>query len=90
MVSVSLFLPDMFLEPENFIPSNPLVTPDHIKPEWYFLWAYAILRAVPNKFGGVMILFGAILVLLVLPLVDVRKAEVGCSGCVVKQVMFWG
>lgn len=54
-------------DPENFIPANPLVTPVHIQPEWYFLFAYAILRSIPNKLGGVIALAGAVLILLVLP-----------------------
>lgn len=79
MLLVSLILPDLFLEPENFIPANPLVTPAHIKPEWYFLWVYAILRAIPNKLGGVVALFMAILILGVLPFIDVRKRTAGAS-----------
>ena len=78
MLVVRLLLPDLFLEPENYIPANPLRTPAHIKPEWYFLWVYAILRAVPNKLGGVVALFGAILILAVLPLMGRRKHMIGC------------
>lgn len=55
-------------DPENFITANPLVTPIHIQPEWYFLFAYAILRSIPNKLGGVIALAIAILILLVLVL----------------------
>jgi len=47
----------------NFIPSNPLVTPIHIQPEWYFLFTYAILRSIPNKLGGVFLIASAFLVL---------------------------
>ena len=50
-------------DPENFISANSLSSPIHIKPEWYFLWAYAILRAIPSKLGGVLALFGAVLIL---------------------------
>ncbi len=53
----------VFIDAENFIPANPLVTPTHIQPEWYFLFAYAILRSIPNKLGGVAALVFAILVL---------------------------
>nr|USC52449.1 cytochrome b [Hoplopleura edentula] len=60
--------PFMFMDPDNFIPANPLNTPPHIQPEWYFLFAYAILRSIPNKFGGVMALIMSILILLWLPL----------------------
>lgn len=90
MSVVTLLTPDLFLEPENYIPANPLVTPAHIKPEWYFLWVYAILRAVPNKLGGVVALFSAILILFILPFADRGKDMVGCTWCVIKQGMFWG
>merc|ERR1711862_1083969 len=52
-------------DPENFIPANPLVTPVHIQPEWYFLIAYAILRSIPNKLGGVIALAISIVILLI-------------------------
>jgi ubiquinol-cytochrome c reductase cytochrome b subunit len=55
-------------DPENFIPANPLVTPIHIQPEWYFLFAYAILRSIPNKLGGVIALVLSVAVLYILPL----------------------
>lgn len=54
-------------DPENFIPANPIVTPVHIQPEWYFLFAYAILRSIPSKLGGVIALVGSILILAILP-----------------------
>jgi len=54
-------------DPENFIPANPLVTPVHIQPEWYFLFAYAILRSIPRKLGGVVALVGSIVVLCFVP-----------------------
>jgi len=54
-------------DPENFIPANPLVTPVHIQPEWYFLFAYAILRSIPNKLGGVVALALAVIILYILP-----------------------
>lgn len=56
------------MDSENFIPANPLVTPTHIQPEWYFLFAYAILRSIPNKLGGVVGLLASILVLFLFPL----------------------
>jgi len=67
LIFISLFLPNLLGDPDNFIPANPLLTPTHIKPEWYFLWAYAILRSIPNKLGGVIAIFAAILVLFILP-----------------------
>lgn len=62
--SVVLLSPFSLGDPENFIPANPLNTPIHIIPEWYFLFAYAILRSIPNKLGGVLALVCAILVFL--------------------------
>ena len=62
-----LINPWLLGDPENFIISNPLITPVHIQPEWYFLFAYAILRSIPNKLGGVVALVIAILILLVIP-----------------------
>lgn len=54
-------------DPENFLMANPLVTPVHIQPEWYFLFAYAILRSIPNKLGGVVALAGAVAILFIMP-----------------------
>nr|YP_006576346.1 cytochrome b [Hemitheconyx caudicinctus]BAM34432.1 cytochrome b [Hemitheconyx caudicinctus] len=67
LLALTLFYPTTLTDPENFSPADPLVTPPHIKPEWYFLFAYAILRAVPNKLGGVLALFMAISILLITP-----------------------
>jgi quinol-cytochrome oxidoreductase complex cytochrome b subunit len=64
------FSPNFFGEPDNYIPANPLVTPPHIVPEWYFLPFYAILRSIPSKLMGVLAMFGAIIVLFVLPWLD--------------------
>lgn len=61
-----LFEPQLLGEADNFIPANPIVTPPHIVPEWYFLFAYAILRSVPSKLGGVGALFCSILILILL------------------------
>jgi len=72
------FAPDYLGHADNYIPANPLVTPSHIVPEWYFLPFYAILRSVPSKLGGVLMMFGAIAVLFVLPWLDtspVRSAR---------------
>nr|QNT17922.1 cytochrome b [Pedicinus badii] len=60
--------PDLFMDPDNFTEANPMVTPVHIQPEWYFLFAYAILRAVPSKLGGVVMLATSIIVLALMPL----------------------
>jgi ubiquinol-cytochrome c reductase cytochrome b subunit len=64
------FMPNYLGHPDNYIPANPLVTPAHIVPEWYFLPFYAVLRAVPDKLGGVVLMFGSIAILFVLPWLD--------------------
>ena len=69
------FLPDYMGHPDNYIPANPLVTPAHIVPEWYFLPFYAILRAIPDKLGGVLCMFGAIAVLFLLPWLDTSRVR---------------
>jgi ubiquinol-cytochrome c reductase cytochrome b subunit len=61
---------DLFLEYDNFVPANPMVTPDHIKPVWYFTPYYAMLRAVPDKLAGVIIMGGAVMILFLLPWLD--------------------
>jgi len=76
-------------DPENFIPANPLVTPLHIQPEWYFLFAYAILRSIPNKLGGVVALFMAVLILYILPLYSGSKFRT-CAFEPIIQILFWG
>nr|YP_010310359.1 cytochrome b [Paramarcius puncticeps]UMY75894.1 cytochrome b [Paramarcius puncticeps] len=67
--------PQMLGDPENFIPANPLVTPIHIQPEWYFLFAYAILRSIPNKLGGVTAMMLSILIILIMPLTNKSKMQ---------------
>ncbi|NP_150612.1 cytochrome b (mitochondrion) [Limulus polyphemus] len=67
---ISMTSPYLLSDPENFNPANPLVTPIHIQPEWYFLFAYAILRSIPNKLGGVIALLLSILILFILPLTN--------------------
>nr|ABY80812.1 cytochrome b [Lepidophyma flavimaculatum]ABY80813.1 cytochrome b [Lepidophyma flavimaculatum] len=73
LLLLALFFPYLLTDPENFTPANPLVTPPHIKPEWYFLFAYAILRSIPNKLGGVLALLFSILILMLLPLLHTSK-----------------
>lgn len=70
---VVLLYPWVLGDPENFIPANPMVTPVHIQPEWYFLFAYAILRSIPNKLGGVIALGASVIVLFILPFLGHRK-----------------
>ena len=69
------FMPNALGHADNSIPANPLVTPAHIVPEWYMLPFYAILRAIPDKFGGVLAMFGAIGVLFILPWLDTSKVR---------------
>lgn len=85
---VVFFAPNILGDPENFIPANPLVTPVHIKPEWYFLWAYAILRSIPNKLGGVVAIFAALLILFVVPLIRIQTRR-GNSFYPINQILFW-
>nr|ACA81406.1 cytochrome b [Chaetomys subspinosus] len=67
LLTLTLFLPDLLGDPDNYSPANPLNTPPHIKPEWYFLFAYTILRSIPNKLGGVLALTLSILILALIP-----------------------
>ena len=69
------YFPNYLGDPENFINANPLVTPIHIMPEWYFLFAYAILRAIPNKLGGVISLIASIMILIILPFIHTSKLK---------------
>lgn len=88
LLAVALFWPTSLGDPDNFLPANPLVTPAHIKPEWYFLWAYAILRSIPNKLGGVVAIFAAILVLFIIPIINNPYIN-GNTFYPVTQVIFW-
>nr|UTI45062.1 cytochrome b [Hypsiscopus murphyi]UTI45063.1 cytochrome b [Hypsiscopus murphyi]UTI45064.1 cytochrome b [Hypsiscopus murphyi]UTI45065.1 cytochrome b [Hypsiscopus murphyi]UTI45066.1 cytochrome b [Hypsiscopus murphyi] len=67
MFLIMTLMPDLFNDPENFSKANPMVTPQHIKPEWYFLFAYGILRSIPSKLGGAMALVLSILILMTSP-----------------------
>ena len=69
------FSPNVLGHSDNYIPANPLVTPAHIVPEWYLLPFYAILRSVPDKLGGVILMFGSIFILFVLPWLDTSKVR---------------
>lgn len=85
-----LTLTDPYLlgDPDNFIPANPLVTPAHIQPEWYFLFAYAILRSIPRKLGGVLALVLSIAILFVVPILWPTSFK-GLSFYPVTQLIFW-
>nr|YP_010576062.1 cytochrome b [Diaphus theta]UZN43295.1 cytochrome b [Diaphus theta]WNH24445.1 cytochrome b [Diaphus theta]BAM74848.1 cytochrome b [Diaphus theta] len=88
LTCLALFTPNLLGDPDNFTPANPLVTPPHIKPEWYFLFAYAILRSIPNKLGGVLALLFSILVLMLVPILHTSKQR-GVTFRPVTQFLFW-
>ena len=82
-----LGFPDLLGDVENFNPANPMSTPQHIQPEWYYLFAYAILRAVPRKLGGVVALLCSVLVLYLLPY---GKSSGTLGGGYGHVLLFWG
>nr|YP_009355768.1 cytochrome b [Indopacetus pacificus]ARC95482.1 cytochrome b [Indopacetus pacificus] len=88
LLMLTLFAPDLLGDPDNYTPANPLSTPAHIKPEWYFLFAYAILRSIPNKLGGVLALLLSILVLLFIPLLHTSKQR-SMMFRPFSQFLFW-
>nr|YP_010417880.1 cytochrome b [Protogoniomorpha parhassus]USF18039.1 cytochrome b [Protogoniomorpha parhassus] len=88
LILLSLINPYLLGDPDNFIPANPLVTPIHIQPEWYFLFAYAILRSIPNKLGGVIALVMSILILIILPFTFNKKIQ-GIQFYPLNQILFW-
>nr|AEJ34030.1 cytochrome b [Colobus angolensis]AEJ34031.1 cytochrome b [Colobus angolensis]AEJ34032.1 cytochrome b [Colobus angolensis]AEJ34033.1 cytochrome b [Colobus angolensis]AEJ34034.1 cytochrome b [Colobus angolensis] len=88
LMMLVLFLPDLLSDPDNYTPANPLSTPPHIKPEWYFLFAYAILRSVPNKLGGVLALLLSILILMAMPMLHKSKQQ-SMTFRPLSQLMLW-
>nr|YP_009860560.1 cytochrome b [Kirchnerius guangxii]QKD75010.1 cytochrome b [Kirchnerius guangxii] len=88
LISLVLMSPYLLGDPENFIPANPLVTPIHIQPEWYFLFAYAILRSIPNKLGGVIALVMSILILLIIPFMN-KKKMMSTQFYPLNKILFW-
>jgi ubiquinol-cytochrome c reductase cytochrome b subunit len=72
---ILFYYPNILGHSDNYIKANPMVTPAHIVPEWYFLPFYAILRAIPDKLGGVLAMFGSILALGLLPWLDTSKVR---------------
>nr|QLY90270.1 cytochrome b [Glossiphonia concolor] len=93
-ISISLFLilvlfnPNLFSDPENFLMASSSVTPLHIKPEWYFLWIYAILRSVPNKLGGVVAAFSGILIMYLMPITNYMKKN-SVNFYPMNKMFFW-
>nr|WGT87558.1 cytochrome b [Sclomina erinacea] len=87
-IMLTLLEPRLLGDPENFIPASPLVTPAHIQPEWYFLFAYAILRSIPNKLGGVIAMVVSIAIIAILPFTNKNKFQ-GLTFYPINQVLFW-
>nr|QIV24846.1 cytochrome b [Sceleocantha sp. 4 MJ-2019] len=85
---LTLSNPYLLGDPDNFIPANPLVTPVHIQPEWYFLFAYAILRSIPNKLGGVLALAASIAILYILPFTNKSKFQ-SMQFYPLNKILFW-
>nr|QEL51255.1 cytochrome b [Carabus arvensis] len=85
---LTLLNPYYLGDPDNFTPANPLVTPVHIQPEWYFLFAYAILRSIPNKLGGVIALVMSILILMILPFSNNSNFQ-SLKFYPINQILFW-
>nr|AHZ45085.1 cytochrome b [Saimiri sciureus collinsi] len=88
LMGLTLFMPDLLTDPDNYTLANPLSTPPHIKPEWYFLFAYAILRSIPNKLGGVLALVLSILVLMIIPTTHLSNQQ-SMTFRPITQIMFW-
>nr|QLY89939.1 cytochrome b [Brachycentrus maculatus] len=80
--------PFLLGDPDNFIPANPMITPIHIQPEWYFLFAYAILRSIPNKLGGVIALVMSILILFNMPFTFNKNIK-GIQFYSLNKILFW-
>nr|UHM42392.1 cytochrome b [Alouatta belzebul]UHM42398.1 cytochrome b [Alouatta discolor] len=88
LMSLTLLSPDLLTDPDNYTLANPLNTPPHIKPEWYFLFAYAILRSIPNKLGGVLALMLSILILMIIPTLHLSKQQ-SMVFRPLTQFLFW-
>nr|QVT11102.1 cytochrome b [Rhagoletis cornivora]QVT11115.1 cytochrome b [Rhagoletis cornivora] len=88
LIILTLTNPYLLGDPDNFIPANPLITPIHIQPEWYFLFAYAILRSIPNKLGGVIALILSIAILAILPFYHLSKFR-GIQFYPINKILFW-
>jgi len=88
LILLAISNPFLLSDPDNFTPANPIVTPIHIQPEWYFLFAYAILRSIPNKLGGVIALFASIIILGILP-ISIKSKFKGIQFYPLRQIIFW-
>nr|YP_011017556.1 cytochrome b [Himaloaesalus gaoligongshanus]QCU46390.1 cytochrome b [Himaloaesalus gaoligongshanus]WQF69245.1 cytochrome b [Himaloaesalus gaoligongshanus] len=88
LIMLILINPNLLSDPDNFTPANPLITPIHIQPEWYFLFAYAILRSIPNKLGGVIALLMSIAILLIMPFSN-KKLLMSNQFYPMNKLLFW-
>nr|ABY58944.1 cytochrome b [Diadophis punctatus] len=88
LLTTMSFIPNIFNDPENFSKANPMVTPQHIKPEWYFLFAYGILRSIPNKLGGTLALILSVTILLTAPFTHTSYVR-SMTFRPLTQLMFW-
>nr|WDD39324.1 cytochrome b [Onchidium reevesii] len=88
LAMITLFYPTLLTDPENFICANPMITPVHIQPEWYFLFAYAILRSIPSKLGGVVALAASVAILYFLPLAS-KLVSTPASFSPPYQLLYW-
>nr|ABY58754.1 cytochrome b [Diadophis punctatus]AUW53462.1 cytochrome b [Diadophis punctatus] len=88
LLTTMSFIPNIFNDPENFSKANPMVTPQHIKPEWYFLFAYGILRSIPNKLGGTLALILSVAILLTAPFTHTSHVR-SMTFRPLTQFMFW-
>jgi len=85
---IVFYYPNLLGHSDNYIPANPMSTPASIVPEWYLLPFYAILRSIPNKLIGVIAMFGSLLILLILPLVDLSRVR-GNQFRPIMKIAFW-
>lgn len=88
LILINIINPFILNDPENFILANSIITPIHIQPEWYFLFAYTILRSIPNKLGGVIALLISILILIIIPLIKSNKFQ-SSKFYPINQIIFW-
>lgn len=88
LIFIVSFYPYILGDRDNFILANPLVTPEHIQPEWYFLFAYAILRSIPSKLGGVIALLISIIILFIIPILNIRKIKRN-QFYPIRKFIFW-
>lgn len=86
-IIINLEYPYIFRDPDNFSPANPIITPIHIQPEWYFLFAYGILRSIPNKLGGVIALISSIIILYLIPFFNSKLNSL--SFYPINQIFYW-